>query len=878
MKKESVNTFSEGLNYDLNPITTPNNVLTENINGTFITFNGDELALQNDAGNTKILIPETTNEYVTLTRGFYPIGVKEYGGVLYIVSAKNLDRNAEDIKIGQHYYIDDVILHVGIYYRCRAEYDSDSTEIDSTKWLNIGSDHDALAAEYNKIEFGSYPSPQFAVGTKKAGILYNPEISTLTLYTPQIINNLDFKSGGYVNFGSTISEADKNLVSYQNNGTITKKVFVVKLWHQLSNGFLDLTQDVWNKYNIFKQSNPSGNYSTFWFAEPAFKYYCPNLFKGKLAMSIELENLDTFKFDGVSLLTFVVNNTQLKLTKPFTEGTPQNGWVSINGNYYHYTAWSTNILTLVLDDYADAKSGDIVSNVTLNTGGTSTKILSAGTYYEIPISEESDFNSSNTAIIGNSEVFTYDSIISETNIVNSVSVTTYKLVSNVGIVLKNDYAINTDIKPITLTSTTPIANTISSDFGSYYELTTNIKYSYSGSVGIDGATIKYFYAGNNLNLTPTVSEDKLTYKLTYKVKLSENLYQNKVITYQAIPNIKIGTTSYAEADLPTIYVNKYTLYGERLISLSLAKILFEVSNKYTCSTAEGELGKAYYHEVVLKNSDGQYVDKEGVVSAIPNLFIDKSQINNYPKSNHYNVLATYTHNTVTGLGTVVTRNEELSDNLVSMFETSVLVYKYNVLCDKFDIGVTTNVPTSLNITRNSSTKTINASSVSTSIQVTPNVNTDFYSEAYGSTWSCTFTAPTNIKLAMIETITYETICHSSTLSYDWKFTWPIKQTYVEGDFPNLVRIASNSLPSGSVELKYNPTSGKYECIVKNIKTNPTFIDVTIGSPNDLSVTNSNYDNLDTLTEYVQINGGLPFIFKKSFRLFKRREYSDLIDN
>jgi hypothetical protein len=61
MKKEAVNTFSGGLNYDLNPITTPNNVLTECINGTFVTFNGDELALQNDAGNTKIsLYPNAT--------------------------------------------------------------------------------------------------------------------------------------------------------------------------------------------------------------------------------------------------------------------------------------------------------------------------------------------------------------------------------------------------------------------------------------------------------------------------------------------------------------------------------------------------------------------------------------------------------------------------------------------------------------------------------------------------------------------------------------------------------------------------------------------------------------------------------------------------
>ena len=55
MKRESVNTFSEGLTYDINPITTPNNVLTDGVNATFLTFNGDEMALQNDAGNTTIM-------------------------------------------------------------------------------------------------------------------------------------------------------------------------------------------------------------------------------------------------------------------------------------------------------------------------------------------------------------------------------------------------------------------------------------------------------------------------------------------------------------------------------------------------------------------------------------------------------------------------------------------------------------------------------------------------------------------------------------------------------------------------------------------------------------------------------------------------------
>ncbi|MGV8961772.1 MAG: hypothetical protein ACOH2V_00055 [Candidatus Saccharimonadaceae bacterium] len=85
MKQESVNSFNGGLNYDLNPITTPNDVLTDCVNGTFITFNGDELALQNDAGNTTI---DYLNTKVQLSPGFYPLAIKEYGGILYIISGK----------------------------------------------------------------------------------------------------------------------------------------------------------------------------------------------------------------------------------------------------------------------------------------------------------------------------------------------------------------------------------------------------------------------------------------------------------------------------------------------------------------------------------------------------------------------------------------------------------------------------------------------------------------------------------------------------------------------------------------------------------------------------------------------------------------------
>ena len=96
MRKEAVNTFDKGVVFDLNPLTTPNNVLTDALNSTFITFNGDELSLQNDAGNAPIPIlnngvPIVVNgipEEVKLSDGFFPLGIKEYGGVLYIVSGK----------------------------------------------------------------------------------------------------------------------------------------------------------------------------------------------------------------------------------------------------------------------------------------------------------------------------------------------------------------------------------------------------------------------------------------------------------------------------------------------------------------------------------------------------------------------------------------------------------------------------------------------------------------------------------------------------------------------------------------------------------------------------------------------------------------------
>ena len=85
-KKIATNSFSKGLTTDYHPIQTPNTVLTDAINATYVTTNGDELVLQNDFGNVEIGDLIQQSEFDSSIYKKIPVGVKEYGGILYIAS------------------------------------------------------------------------------------------------------------------------------------------------------------------------------------------------------------------------------------------------------------------------------------------------------------------------------------------------------------------------------------------------------------------------------------------------------------------------------------------------------------------------------------------------------------------------------------------------------------------------------------------------------------------------------------------------------------------------------------------------------------------------------------------------------------------------
>lgn len=95
--KLATNTFDKGLNLDLNPLVAPNNVLSDCLNGTFLTFNGQDYTLQNDMGNAAINYTTEQNEIknVSLKEGFIPVGMTSFGGVLYIISHNPLKNISE---------------------------------------------------------------------------------------------------------------------------------------------------------------------------------------------------------------------------------------------------------------------------------------------------------------------------------------------------------------------------------------------------------------------------------------------------------------------------------------------------------------------------------------------------------------------------------------------------------------------------------------------------------------------------------------------------------------------------------------------------------------------------------------------------------------
>ena len=105
-QKANANVFSDGLSQDFFHTNEKNTTLSDALNATLISRNGNELSLQNDMGNTKLIYREKRKntkgeiEYidneVKLPQNFVPVGMKEYGGIVYILSTSIPEKANEE--------------------------------------------------------------------------------------------------------------------------------------------------------------------------------------------------------------------------------------------------------------------------------------------------------------------------------------------------------------------------------------------------------------------------------------------------------------------------------------------------------------------------------------------------------------------------------------------------------------------------------------------------------------------------------------------------------------------------------------------------------------------------------------------------------------
>ena len=140
-----VNSFTGGLNTDLHPLVQPNDTLTDCINGTLITYNGNENMLQNDMGNYAL-------EGAELPVGYVPIGMKEHKGVVYIVS-NNPQTNKTQIgsyPSPQHYSYNTSITEEDSWYNTKM--DSNHQE----RWNNFLTTGTWTQFELTKYYYSNY--------------------------------------------------------------------------------------------------------------------------------------------------------------------------------------------------------------------------------------------------------------------------------------------------------------------------------------------------------------------------------------------------------------------------------------------------------------------------------------------------------------------------------------------------------------------------------------------------------------------------------------------------------------------------------------------------------------------------------------------------
>ena len=300
------NTFQGGLVMDLAPDTTPNEVLTSALNATLVTFNGNEMQLQNDMGNGRV-------ETARLPEGYIPVGTCEFGDIIYIVSYNPLTNKSQ----------------IGCF-------PSPERNISSEEVGNTGQ---SLSADDFQVLKDGVPTGELKASSVKK-ILYQNKLNPGDKFVIYDTNNQILSETHITDIGNTSHTYGSfpkwlriHVIAIEDSGKINYLDSSIK-WYK--SGELNNPSDYFIRTSVEKTGKPDiDSYRNL--LNSGYSVYQSKI-SGKLALLIELEKIEGFSCTytvyskNTTTITTVANNEN-------TTDTENNGDIEYK-QYYIY--WNFN--------------------------------------------------------------------------------------------------------------------------------------------------------------------------------------------------------------------------------------------------------------------------------------------------------------------------------------------------------------------------------------------------------------------------------------------------------------------------------------------------------------------------------------------------------
>lgn len=344
--EQAVNTFTKGLQLDTNPMIQGNDSLTDCLNGTIVTMNGNEMILQNDMGNRRV-------DNAFLPSGYQPVGMKEYGGIIYVAAYNPITNKSQigSFPSPQKRINSLNTIGMGGVFDFNKFFSNSNTTIDSDLF-NI-----------KVINSDSFMIPLTKDVSLRAGdkfVIYSSDIENLK-------NNIS-------NYDNTIS--DENGVKYVKSPKNKKYTLQLGILNS-QNEFVDITKTLCRWEQKDNKSVPKiydQSYSDLYkFNDGYF-----------IAQSFDNDNLEYTENDAKLIInrqTLPANTYSYKLIGPLYLKVILNHIQNFNYNIYGYKEGNRTLLTI---------EGFITYNC---PDGVNFKKSPVGEYYTLDEGEVNNFQS-----------------------------------------------------------------------------------------------------------------------------------------------------------------------------------------------------------------------------------------------------------------------------------------------------------------------------------------------------------------------------------------------------------------------------------------------------------------------------------------------------